>query len=97
MRKQVGLIIDGIRLAGPNTCFWPLQVDGTEVGKVTSAVFCPRLKKNIALAMVSANMVEIGMDLNLFSPTDTRTAKVVGKPFFDPHKQIPKNFSVLAG
>jgi len=41
-RKQVGLIIDGERLAGPNTCFWPLQADGVEVGKVTSAVFSPR-------------------------------------------------------
>ena len=81
-RKQVGLIIDGERLSAPNTRFWPLQAEGTEVGKVTSAVFSPRLKQNIALAMVSVNLAEKGTDLKVAIGKDTRTAKVVEKPFF---------------
>ena len=36
----------------PNTTFWTIFYDGKKVGKVTSAVYSPRLKKNIALAMV---------------------------------------------
>ena len=90
-RKQVGLIIDGERLSAPNTCFWPLQAEGTEVGKVTSAVFSPRLKQNIALAMVSVNLAETGTVLKVATGKDTRTAKVVEKPFFDPNKRITKS------
>ena len=90
-RKQVGLIIDGERLSAPNTRFWPLRAEGTEVGKVTSAVFSPRLKQNIALAMVSVNLAEKGTDLKVAIGKDTRTAKVVEKPFFDPNKRITKS------
>tara|TARA_B100000963_G_scaffold37070_1_gene27604 strand:+ start:122 stop:1264 length:1143 start_codon:yes stop_codon:yes gene_type:complete len=90
-RKQVGLIIDGERLSAPNTRFWPLQAEGTEVGKVTSAVFSPRLKQNIALAMVSVNLAETGTVLKVATGKDTRTAKVVEKPFFDPNKRITKS------
>ena len=90
-RKQVGLIIDGERLSAPNTRFWPLRAEGTEVGKVTSAVFSPRLKQNIALAMVSVNLAETGTVLKVATGKDTRTAKVVEKPFFDPNKRITKS------
>ena len=51
-RKQVGLIIEGEIIEGSNTSFWTLEKDGKWVGKVTSAVYSPRLEKNIALAMV---------------------------------------------
>ena len=90
-RKQIGLNIDGERLSGPNTRFWPLQAAGTEVGKVTSAVFSPRLNQNIALAMVTVGVAEIGTVLTVKTSTDIRTATVVEKPFIDPHKQITKS------
>ena len=90
-RKQIGLKIDGERLSGPNTRFWPLQAAGTEVGKVTSAVFSPRLNQNIALAMVTVGVAEIGTVLTVKTSTDIRTATVVEKPFIDPHKQITKS------
>ena len=54
-RKQVGLIIDCNPLSGPNTTFWPIEKNGKKIGKVTSAVYSPRLKKNIALAMIEIN------------------------------------------
>ena len=38
-RRQVGLVIDGEPLSGPNTSFWPIEVDNAVVGKVTSAVY----------------------------------------------------------
>ena len=90
-RKQIGLNIDGERLSGPNTRFWPLQAAGTEVGKVTSAVFSPRLNQNIALAMVTVGVAEIGTVLTVKTSTDIRTATVVEKPFIDPHKKITKS------
>ena len=44
-RIQVGLEISGDPFQGPNTIFWPIQMDGKNIGKVTSAVYSPRLEK----------------------------------------------------
>jgi aminomethyltransferase len=52
-RKQVGLEIAGLPIEGTNTQFWPAKVNDEEVGVVTSAVYSPRLERNIALAMVT--------------------------------------------
>ena len=49
-RKQIGLELKCKPLKGPNTRFWSITVGEKIVGKVTSAVYSPRLKKNIALA-----------------------------------------------
>ncbi|GGB81669.1 hypothetical protein GCM10011352_04280 [Marinobacterium zhoushanense] len=87
-RKQVGLVIDGAALSGPNTRFWSVEKEGHSVGKVTSAIFSPRLEKNIALAMVSAECAEVGMTLEVDMPNGKRTATVVERPFFDPNKKI---------
>lgn len=87
-RKQVGLVIDGPALSGPNTKFWALEKDGESVGKVTSAVFSPRLEKNIALAMVSADFASLGRTLEVDMPNGKRRATVVERPFFDPNKKI---------
>ena len=37
-RKQVGIEIECKPLKGPNTTFWKLFKDNTEIGKITSAV-----------------------------------------------------------
>lgn len=87
-RKQVGVVIDGPSLKGPNSRYWALEKDGKNVGKVTSAVFSPRLEKNIALAMVSVDFSEIGTSFDVQHPGGKRTATVVEKPFFDPNKKI---------
>ena len=89
-RKQVGLIIDCPPLSGPNTTFWEISKDGHIVGKVTSAVYSPRLKKNIALAMIATEFTEIGTTLGVRMRTDTVSARVVQKPFYDPKKKITK-------
>ncbi|MCP8687207.1 glycine cleavage T C-terminal barrel domain-containing protein [Marinobacterium sedimentorum] len=87
-RKQIGLVIDGAALSGPNTKFWVLEKDGESVGRVTSAVFSPRLEQNIALAMVSADFAVLGMTFDVDMPNGKRTATVVERPFFDPNKKI---------
>ncbi|MDH5352996.1 MAG: glycine cleavage system protein T [Gammaproteobacteria bacterium] len=87
-RKQVGLTIDCDPLEGSNTRFWPLDKQGESVGKVTSAVYSPRLEKNIALAMVSSSFADIGTKLTVQTPFKSVSATVVEKPFFDPGKKI---------
>ena len=87
-RKQVGLVLDCEPLKGPNTTFWEIIKDNKVIGKVTSAVYSPRLKKNIALAIVLINESQIGNELDIKSDNSLIKAKVVEKPFFDPKKKI---------
>ncbi len=87
-RKQVGMIIDSDPLDGPNTTFWSVFKNNTNIGKVTSAVYSPRLKKNIALGMVSIENSEIDNSFEIKMPESFNKAKVVLKPFFDPKKSI---------
>ena len=87
-RLQVGLILEGAPLPQPNTRFWDLSHDGVTVGKVTSAVYSPRLKKNIALAMVSQTFTKIGTELTVDTNKGIRKCSVVKKPFYDPKKSL---------
>ena len=87
-RKQVGLVIDCTPLSGPNTTFWPIKKDGKQIGKVTSAVYSPRLKKNIALAMVEINFSNNGTSLEVTTHEGNYNSTVVEKPFYDPKKKI---------
>ena len=87
-RKQVGLEINCEPLSGPNTTFWSIKKDNDKIGKVTSAIYSPRLKKNIALAMVSIQYSEIGTKLEVQTNENKFEAVVVEKPFYDPKKKI---------
>ena len=87
-RKQVGIEIDCKPLGGPNTTFWELKKENINIGKVTSAVYSPRLKKNIALAMVSVEQSEIGNEFQVTTNEGTFNCIVVEKPFYDPKKKI---------
>lgn len=85
-RRQVGLVIDGDPMTGPNTSFWPVVRDGTTVGNVTSAIFSPRLKQNIALAMVATDANDLGTRVEVSTACGRARATVVELPFFDPRK-----------
>jgi len=87
-RKQVGIEIDCKPLSGPNTTFWELKKNNVNIGKVTSAVYSPRLKKNIALAMVSVEQSEIGNEFQVTTIEGLFNCIVVEKPFYDPKKKI---------
>ncbi|WP_349367401.1 glycine cleavage T C-terminal barrel domain-containing protein [Salinarimonas sp.] len=87
-RRQVGLIIDGPRLKGPNTRFWAIEKNGAAIGKVTSAVYSPRLEQNIALAMVSTDFAHIGAEVEVIVPTGRTRARIVERPFYDPKKTL---------
>ena len=90
-RQQIGMEIEGDSLKGPNTVFWQVFCDNKIVGKVTSAVFSPRLNRNIALAMVDKNFSKLGLNLLVKINGHMRKAKIVEKPFFDPKKSLPSS------
>ena len=87
-RKQVGVILNCDPLTGPNTTFWEILKDKQIVGKITSAVYSPRLKQNIALAMVSINSSEIGTILDVKMNDKIIKATVIENPFYDPKKKL---------
>lgn len=87
-RLSVGLEIDGAALEGSNTVRWPVFQGSHQIGYVSSAIYSPRLKKNIALAMVGRGFSELGQTATIETEVGTRSATVVPKPFFDPKKLI---------
>ena len=89
-RKQIGLIIDGEAFAGPNTRFWPVICNDLVVGKVTSAVYSPRLEKNIAMAMIELPSFEADGAVSVETSSGLRSAHITGLPFYDPSKNLAK-------
>ena len=87
-RKQVGLQIECEPLKQPNTTFWEIKKNGKTVGKVTSAIYSPRLRLNIALAIVSIEVSVIGNLVEVSMQSGTTQASIVETPFFDPKKEI---------
>jgi aminomethyltransferase len=73
-----GIARDGYRI---------LNVDGREVGYVTSGSPAPFLKKNIALAYVPVEMAGIGTELLVEIRGQGVTAKVVPTPFYKKPKR----------
>ena len=89
-RKLVGIEIDGPRIE-MNAVPWTVAENGIGGGRVTSAIYSPRLKKNIGYAMVPASQAALQTWMTVTVPgIGERRAKVVPRPFVDPQKAIPK-------
>ncbi len=88
-RKIVGVELDGDPFPALNHVKWPAFKDGERIGKVTSAVYSPRLRKNIGYCWVPVGLAEPGSKIEVESEWGERAATVVPMPFVDPEKQIP--------
>ena len=88
-------LLAGVEISGDpldlNMTRWPVHRDGEEIGFVTSAVYSPRLGRNIGYAMVPAATAELGTRLGVTTADGERDATVVPRPFVDPDKEIPKS------
>ena len=89
-RKLVGVEISGPRL-DLNMTRWPVRKAKETVGFITSAVYSPRLKKNIGYANVPVEHAGLGTRLVADVPHGEAALTVVKKPFVDPEKEIPKS------
>ena len=58
---------------------------------MTSAVYSPRLEKNIGYAWLPSSTPSSGHALTVETPDGARDATIAPMPFVDPEKQIPKS------
>ena len=89
-RRLVGIEIQTSPL-DLNETIWPVRSKETTIGAVTSAVYSPRLKRNIGYAMVPVAHAEMGTELLVQTPLGQSKARVVSIPFIDPKKEIPRS------
>ena len=73
-----------------NATAWPAASAGA-TGRVTSAVYSPRLEKNIGYAWLPVDHTELGTPLMVETSEGVRVATIAPMPFVDPQKQIPKS------
>jgi aminomethyltransferase len=89
-RRLVGIEIAGAPIEF-NMTRWPVRKDGEAVGQVTSAIYSPRLEKNIGYAMVPVAHETPGTEMEIETPQGAARALVAPMPFVDPGKVIPKS------
>jgi len=90
-RRIVGVEFDGDPFPALNFNKWPAFGGGSSepVGKVTSAIYSPRLAMNIGYCWVPVALAAEGTTLRVATEWGDRTATVVPMPFVDPGKRIP--------
>ncbi len=84
-----GVEFDGEPFPGLNNIKWLARSGGERVGQVTSAIYSPRLKKNIGYCWLPTELSALGSKVEVETEWGARTATVVEMPFVDPNKQIP--------
>jgi aminomethyltransferase len=89
-RRIVGVEIEGDPLPF-NSVHWPLTTATRASGRVTSALWSPRLEKNIGYAWVPVQEAETGQRMTVETERGERAATVVPMPFVDPGKHIPRS------
>jgi len=88
-KKINGVEIDGDPFPALNNTKWAAKSGGNRVGKVTSAIYSPRLKKNLGYCWLPTELSELGTKVDIETEWGPRTGTVVEMPFVDPSKQIP--------
>ena len=88
--KQIGLVIECDPLQNPNNEFWDIINNNKKIGKVTSAVYSPRLEKNIALAIIESKCAKIGSRFKIGINDAFINCEQVSLPFYDPKKSLAK-------
>ena len=89
-RKMVGVFMDGDIFQKNNEHRWSVFDTSKRVGEVTSAVYSPRLERNIGFALLDIAYDTIGTELVVETPEGSRNLSVTSLPFIDPEKKIPR-------
>ena len=88
-RRINGVELDGDPFPELNNVKWPVVDGARAIGKVTSAIYSPRLGKNIGYAWLPTGRSNLGETVTVQTEWGERSGTVVEMPFVDPSKQIP--------
>jgi len=88
-RKLVGIEWTGDELRAELTWFWPVVRDGEQVGRVTDAVWSPKLERNIGYAWVPIELATPGTAIDVESEHGPITVNTAPIPFVDQRKEVP--------
>jgi glycine cleavage system aminomethyltransferase T len=88
-RKLTGIELGGDELRAELTWFWPVHKDGSEVGKVTDAIWSPRLERNIGYVWVPTELAVPGTRVDVESEGGHLAGTIADIPFIDPRKEEP--------
>jgi aminomethyltransferase len=90
-KKLVGVELDGDPFPALNAVKWPAfrGEGGESFGKVTSAIYSPRLKRNIGYCWMPVELAQNGTKVRVETEWGRRNGTVVPMPFVDPDKRIP--------
>jgi glycine cleavage system aminomethyltransferase T len=89
IRRINGVELDGDPFPALNNVKWPVVDGGQAIGNVTSAIYSPRLGKNLGYAWLPAERSELGTTITVESEWGRRAGTLVEMPFVDPNKEIP--------
>jgi len=84
-----GLELDGEPFPELNNLKWPVVDAGERIVTVTSAIYSPRLERNIGFAWLPVERSTLGERVTVETEWGPRHGVVVEMPFVDPSKQIP--------
>ncbi len=83
-RRLIGLFVDGAPIRQGPVRWWPVVIDGHEIGFVTSATWTPGMERNIAFAILEIGHSVEGRDVVVHTPDGDRKATTTAIPFVDP-------------
>jgi glycine cleavage system aminomethyltransferase T len=88
-RKLVGVEIPGEALPFELAEAWPVRGGDGQIGRVTDAIWSPRMETNIGYAWVPVELAEPGTEIQIETPGGPASGRVASLPFLDPRKKIP--------
>ena len=88
-RKLVGIEWEGNELPAELSWFWPVVRNGERVGRVTDAIWSPRLERNIGYAWLPIDLAGPGNALQVESEHGPLTVTTAAIPFVDARKEVP--------
>jgi aminomethyltransferase len=88
-RSINGVEVDGEPFPELNNVKWPVLDGEARVGAVTSAIYSPRLERNIGYAWLPSERSRPGERFTVETEWGVRDTTVVKMPFVDPAKTIP--------
>jgi aminomethyltransferase len=92
-RKLVGVDLPGEAMDFELAEAWPVVGDdGAQIGRVTDAIWSPRLERNIGYVWVPIELAEPGTPIRVRTPNGEIDAHTAAIPFLDPTKKVPATY-----